>query len=110
MSLQPNSQNMVSFPGADGEDRRVKRRREESQTTIPDQHPDLWFEDGNVLLLSENILFRVHRSQLARKSHVFENILAGIQEKDFNGNVIYKSPEPAAEMTAFLDVLYNGWG
>jgi BTB/POZ domain len=35
------------------------------------RHQDLWLEDGNVVLCSEGILFKVHRSILSRLSPFF---------------------------------------
>src|SRR5262245_8059459 len=35
------------------------------------QHPDLWFIDGSVVLRAENTLFKVHISQLSRHSVLF---------------------------------------
>ena len=34
----------------------------------------IWMEDGNIVLQSENTLFRVHRSVLSRNSSVFRDM------------------------------------
>jgi hypothetical protein len=50
------------------------------------QHDDLWFEDGNIVLIASliasDIAFRVHRSILSRHSHVFRDILTIPQPSD----------------------------
>lgn len=38
------------------------------------RHPDLWFDDGSIICRAENMLFRVHMSQLARHSICFEDM------------------------------------
>lgn len=38
------------------------------------RHPDLWFDDGSVICRAENMLFRVHMSQLARHSLYFRDM------------------------------------
>ncbi|EMD38728.1 hypothetical protein CERSUDRAFT_122314 [Gelatoporia subvermispora B] len=40
----------------------------------PKRHRDLWFSDGSIILRAEHTLFRVHMSQLSRKSIFFRNM------------------------------------
>jgi hypothetical protein len=40
------------------------------------RHPNLWFTDGSVVLRAENILFRVHISQLSRRSLFFRDLFS----------------------------------
>ncbi|KAG9223994.1 hypothetical protein CCMSSC00406_0004390 [Pleurotus cornucopiae] len=40
------------------------------------RHPDLWFPDGSVICRAENLLFRVHMYQLARRSVCFKDMFA----------------------------------
>ena len=39
-------------------------------------HPELWFEDGNVVLIAENRSFRVPKSVLARTSEFFRDMFS----------------------------------
>ena len=39
-----------------------------------ERHSDLWFDDGSVICRAENMLFRVHISQLARHSLCFQDM------------------------------------
>ena len=48
--------------------------------------PSLWFDDGNVILVAEESLFRVHRGVLSRHSPVFKDMFA--------------VPQPAADALA----------
>ena len=38
-------------------------------------HDELWFRDGNVVLIAETTCFRVHVSILSRSSTVFRDML-----------------------------------
>ncbi|KAI0291652.1 hypothetical protein B0F90DRAFT_1648531 [Multifurca ochricompacta] len=61
------------------------------------KHADLWFCDGSVILQAECTLFRVHKSQLSRRSVVFSDM--------------FTLPQPAVTTTAhvtFLDDVYEG--
>jgi hypothetical protein len=48
----------------------------------PSSHPptlirtDFWFNDGNVILVSQNAAFKVHKGQLARHSEVFADVFS----------------------------------
>lgn len=41
-----------------------------------ERHESLWYEDGNIVLQSEFVLFKVHRSVLSRQSDFFKNMFA----------------------------------
>jgi hypothetical protein len=38
------------------------------------RHPDLYMDDGSVVLLAENTVFRVYLKWLGQKSEVFSNL------------------------------------
>lgn len=40
------------------------------------KHPDLWFEDGSVVLATSDTLFRVYRGTLSRYSPVFRDLFS----------------------------------
>lgn len=40
------------------------------------QHPEFWFIDGSVILLAHNVVFRVHKTFLARHSAVFRDMFS----------------------------------
>ncbi|TDL15568.1 hypothetical protein BD410DRAFT_853551 [Rickenella mellea] len=48
---------------------------------FPDRqrHPNLWFEDGNIVLSTNLSIFRVHRGLLSLNSPVFANMLSELQ-------------------------------
>lgn len=44
--------------------------------TVLNRHGDLWFDDGSVICRAQNTLFRVHMTQLARRSVYFRDMFA----------------------------------
>lgn len=47
-----------------------------SETDHLKRHPDLWFDDGSIILKADTTLFKVHISQLARHSVIFRDMFA----------------------------------
>jgi len=45
-----------------------------SQASHPEHHGVLWFPDGNVVLATDSLLFRVHKSFLSLHSSVFKDM------------------------------------
>lgn len=43
---------------------------------VANRHSSLWFIDGSVVLKAENTLFRVHISQLSRRSLFFRDLFS----------------------------------
>ncbi len=41
---------------------------------LPERHDLLWFPDGNVVLATDSLLFRVHESFLSLHSSVFKDM------------------------------------
>lgn len=58
------------------------------------QHADLWFEDGSVICRAEDMLFRVHMSQLSRHSAFFRDMF-GMPQPDSTPE-IYSTESPNA--------------
>lgn len=40
------------------------------------RHPDFWFNDGSVVLVVQNTMFRVHKTFLSRNSPVFRDMFS----------------------------------
>ena len=80
------------------------------------QHPDLWFSDGSVVLKAESTLFRVHISQLARRSLFFRDLFSLPQPaKDavgldgmFDGCPLLVLHDSAEDLSNLLKALYDG--
>lgn len=86
----------------------------ESQNIL--RHPDLWFSDGSVVLRAERTLFRVHISQLARRSLFFRDLFSLPQPaKDaveldgtFDDCPLLMLHDSAEDLSNLLKALYDG--
>ena len=85
-----------------------KMIKTESRESIQ-RHSDLWFDDGNITLIADNLAFRVHKSQLARRSPVFKEWFAKATFRKYASGCEYTKVDHSEEdMEVFLDALYNG--
>lgn len=74
------------------------------------RHPDLWFDDGSVVLEVETTLFRVHRSALSSHSTVFADMFSIPQPPDqetIEGCPVVKLPDSASGVACLLEAIYN---
>ncbi len=46
----------------------------DGSTSGPQQHKELWYEDGSIVLASDVHLYRVHKSMLVKHSTVLSNM------------------------------------
>lgn len=59
------------------------------------RHPDLWFDDGSVICRAEDILFRIHISQMCRHSPFFRDMFSiGNPSNSVLGSSIYSKGGP----------------
>ena len=83
------------------------------------QHADLWFCDGSVVLQAEFTLFRVHKSQLSRRSTVFSDMFAlaqpplmsthaALADESYEGCPVVKLHDSAEDVANLLLALYDG--
>ena len=80
------------------------------------KHPNLWFDDGNVVLIAENTGFRVYRGLLARYSEIFRDMFllpqseATAAETYESCPVVRMSEDGAEEWERVLGVLHEANG
>jgi len=83
------------------------------------KHVDLWFSDGSVVLQAESTLFRVHKSQLARRSVVFSDMFtlpqpvvttshATFADESYEGCPVVRLHDLAEDVANLLLALYDG--
>ncbi|KAJ7611820.1 hypothetical protein FB45DRAFT_1037458 [Roridomyces roridus] len=75
----------------------------------PRRIPELWFEDGNIIIEAGNIQFRVHRGILAACSAVFKDMLSFPQPVDaelVEGCPVVHLTDAPAEVTVFLKAIF----
>ncbi|KAJ7142092.1 hypothetical protein C8R43DRAFT_580923 [Mycena crocata] len=76
----------------------------------PYRVPELWFEDGNIVIQAGNSLFRVFRSILAARSPVFQDMFAFPQPTNselIDGCPLVRFLDSSAEVTVFLKALLD---
>ncbi|KAI0310313.1 hypothetical protein OF83DRAFT_1178679 [Amylostereum chailletii] len=88
----------------------------------PKPHSDLWFSDGSVVLQAENVLFKVHMTQLARKSIIFGDMFsipqpphspsasgsAQAESETFEGCPLVRLHDDPTDLANLLTALYDG--
>ncbi|TBU40630.1 hypothetical protein BD309DRAFT_967019 [Dichomitus squalens] len=80
------------------------------------KHPEFWFSDGSLILRAHSVLFRVHISQLSRKSAFFRDLFSLAQPECTAGsNAQYLEGCPVLDMYDFpedvanlVKVIYDG--
>ena len=80
------------------------------------RHPDLWFSDGSIVLKAESTIFRVHISQLARRSLFFRDLFSLPQpasdpvglDGTFDGYPLLVLHDSAEDLCNLLKALYDG--
>jgi hypothetical protein len=98
----PSSQNRYSLRVSDfyQSPRDVKSDVECTYSNLG-QHADLWFKDGSVVLRAENVLFKVHISQLSRHSTLFRDMFSLPQPK---GNALALTSQGNVDSDSLTEV------
>ncbi|KAK7690020.1 hypothetical protein QCA50_006664 [Cerrena zonata] len=86
--------------------------------TVPEnQRGDPWFDDGNIVLLSEDssVAFRVHRDFLSRHSEVFKSMFELPQPppddiESLEGCQVVRMFDQPVELSNLIKALYDGTG
>ncbi|KAM5544054.1 hypothetical protein V8D89_002240, partial [Ganoderma adspersum] len=82
----------------------------------PQQDPELWFEDGNVVIVAGSAAFRVHTGilKLSRHSEIFQNMFGVPQpalpdpSDVFDGQPVVHVSDSAHDFKQLLGMLYDG--
>ncbi|KAK7690528.1 hypothetical protein QCA50_005626 [Cerrena zonata] len=75
----------------------------------------LWFDDGNIILIAENMPFKVHKSILSMKAEVFRDMFSIPQpelqeETEFmDGIPVVRMSDSWHELCIILHALYDGY-
>ncbi|KAH8101960.1 hypothetical protein BXZ70DRAFT_1007189 [Cristinia sonorae] len=94
----------------------AKRRRRQSDERGPEnrgayEKGDLWFDDGNVVLVAEGTAFCVHRGVLSSKSDIFRDMFSipqPLDEETYEGHSVVHLADLKADVYHMLAALYNG--
>ncbi|RDX42827.1 hypothetical protein OH76DRAFT_1362071 [Lentinus brumalis] len=81
------------------------------------KHPEFWFTDGSLILRAHSTLFRVHVSQLCRKSIFFRDLFSLPQpqsstpdreERRLEGCPVLDLHDPPDDVANLVKVIYDG--
>ena len=82
-----------------------------SKVLDPSTQSDFWFEDGSVVLIAQNIKFKVHRGMLARHSLIFQDLLSlppPMDQRTIDGCPIIELHDLPDDVWYLLRALYDG--
>ncbi|KAF8588369.1 hypothetical protein K439DRAFT_1613624 [Ramaria rubella] len=97
----------------------TKRKRTLSQSSTsgsqinvpPSRSSDIYFEEGNIVLIAENVAFRVHRTQLVHHSEVFRDMLSLAHQPEkaekFDGCPTIHLSDTSKDITSLFQTLYR---
>lgn len=75
------------------------------------EHSEIWFSDGNIILLAGSTGFKVHQGQLARHSDFFAALFSlptPGDEPTYDGCVYIRLDDSPIDVHHFLQALYDG--
>ncbi|KAI0750320.1 hypothetical protein C8Q80DRAFT_1253846 [Daedaleopsis nitida] len=83
-----------------------------------DRDPDMWFEDGNVVIVAQHTAFRVHRGPLSRHSVVFQDLFnisqplvnSTVSDDVYDGCPTLHVTDTVCDSKRFLGAIYDGLG
>ena len=76
----------------------------------PERCPDLWYDDGTVVLQAGSRRFRVYRGILCAHSSVFSDMFSfpqPVSEETFEGNPLVHMPDAPSDLYYFLKTLHD---
>lgn len=82
----------------------------EADSSVPHRIPELWFEDGNLIVQAGHRVFRVYRGVLAARSPVFHDMLSFPQPSDselLEGCPVVRLHDDSAEVLIFLKAIFD---
>ena len=83
---------------------------DDSGASTLERHPDLWLDDGSIVLQAETTLFRVHRTTLSTHSTVFSDMFGIPQPPDqdaIEGCTVIQLPDTREDTEFLLRALYD---
>lgn len=76
------------------------------------RHETLWFFDGNVVLIAEDVEFKLHQGVLARQSSVFGDMFIASDPdscEQIDNCPVVKLQDSPLDLAIFLEVVYDGF-
>lgn len=70
-------------------------------------HQDLYFEDGNIVLLAKNTYFKLHKGVLARQSKKFQDMFSNPQGS-YDSCPVVRLSDSQEDLAHVLLAMYDG--
>lgn len=85
----------------------------ESDVVPPDKRGDVWFDDGNIVLIANDddgaVAFKIHRGMLARHSEVFSSMFEVAEPtEDIEQCPVVHMYDAPLELSCLIKALYDG--
>jgi len=72
-------------------------------------HTDIYFKDGNIILLAGMSYFLVHQGLLSRHSEVLYQLMSSMDDNPtLEGRPVLTLSDPSNDMAHFLKAMYDG--
>ncbi|TFK98497.1 hypothetical protein BDV98DRAFT_572768 [Pterulicium gracile] len=72
--------------------------------------PDVWYEDGTIILRANNVMFKVYKGILSAQSPVFKDMFGVSQPFDapsYEGCLVVDVHDTPEDLTVFLKALHQ---
>ncbi|KAJ6603345.1 hypothetical protein DFH09DRAFT_1458786 [Mycena vulgaris] len=91
----------------------TKRKRVETETDPAEVDPirsDIWFDDGNIVIQTENVQFRVYKGPLCSDSHVLKQMVEDIADsKGVDGCATLHLSDSSIDVGYLLRTIFYRW-
>ncbi|EIM86523.1 uncharacterized protein STEHIDRAFT_121444 [Stereum hirsutum FP-91666 SS1] len=103
--------------GSEAGGRPGKRRRSDNPETVLNvsdivQHPQLWFPDGNIVVVAPNYMaYRLHKGLLSHRSEIFRDMLSAdhiLADEMCEGCDVVRIHDSSEDIRCFFEILYSG--
>ncbi|KAK7690501.1 hypothetical protein QCA50_005599 [Cerrena zonata] len=103
----------IPSPSSGAESQRKRPRSDNEPPAKISRSSDIWYEDGNIVLIAQDLAFKLHRSVLSRCSEVFRDMFEVTQPylsddvPMFGDSPIVYLSDTAKELSLFLKIVYS---
>lgn len=84
---------------------------EAAADVLPKRDAEVWFEDGNAIVVADDTAFKVHRGVLSLHSEVFRDMFSIPPPEDdeaLDGCPVVRVSDAASDIRQLLSVMYRG--
>lgn len=100
---------MIGYPDDTSSKKRTRTDLGSDEFSPVTQSESIWFDDGNIVIETERVQFRVHRSILSKHSKIFADMfgLAESQHINVDGVPVVHLADSSQELGYILEWMYE---